>query len=385
MAKSIVSVVRTEDVWSIEEIEKGIAEALRLIGGIEDCIKTGDRVLLKPNVVYSVEPNTGAITRVEVVRILADMIRDMGAKPFIAESAAHGTDTEKAYASTGYQKLREEGYEVVDLKRTKAVEVEVPGGDLFPTFKTFEPVVEADVIVSLPVLKTHDQTEATLSLKNLKGLIHDQHKRRMHELGIFRGVADLMHAFKPSFTLVDGTIGGEGLGPIYGLPVEMGLILAGKDLVAVDVVGSRIMEIDPTEVGTTVAAAERGLGQMDESQIEVVGVPIKDVQRRFMRSIEDERGQVEGLCVLHAEGSCTGCRNTVASAVFDMKSSNREQYLKGLTLVTGDTPLPEGVNPEEVITLGVCVPQEMRVGRHVVGCPPNNIRVIEAVMEAKGQ
>ncbi len=385
MTKSIVSIVRTKDIRRPEEIEEGIRKALQLIGGIEDIIKPGDRVLLKPNVVYEVKPNTGAVTRVEVVRSLADMIRDMGARPFIAESAAHGTDTEKAYASTGYQKLRADGYEVVDLKRTKPIEIEVPGGDLFPTFKTFEPVVQADVIVSLPVLKTHDQTEATLSLKNLKGLIHDQHKRRMHELGIFRGVADLLHAFKPSLAVVDGTIGAEGMGPILGLPVEMGLILAGKDLVAVDAVGSRIMGFDASEVGTTVAAAERGLGQMEDSQIEVVGIPVEAVQRRFMRSIEDERGQIEGLCVIHAEGSCTGCRNTVASAVFDMKNSNREQYLKGLTLVTGDVPLPLGVNPEDVITLGVCVPQEMRSRRHVMGCPPNNVRVIEAVMEGEGQ
>ena len=118
-------------------------------------------------------------------------------RPVIADSAAVGVDTEKVIEATGYSKLREKGYEVIDLKARPRVKRAIPEGQVLREVTTFDLVEEAKAIISVPVMKTHDQTEITLALKNLKGLIDDKDKRRLHQEGVLQGVLDLYQAFQP--------------------------------------------------------------------------------------------------------------------------------------------------------------------------------------------
>jgi uncharacterized protein (DUF362 family) len=187
--------------------------------------------------------------------------------------------------------------------------VKVHGGRVLEKITTFELVARADAIISVPVMKTHDQGEVTLALKNLKGLVTDADKRRIHQIGMFEGAVDLVSHFKPIFAVVDGLIGQEGLGPLMGLPVKLGLIVAGRDLVAVDATAGRIMGFEAEQVPITRVAAARGLGTLDGSQIEIVGEPVAAVRRRFLRCEEDHRIDSQGITIVHAEGTCTGCRN----------------------------------------------------------------------------
>ena len=183
---------------------------------------------------------------------------------------------------------------MVDLKQDKTVQVTLVGGRVLREITTFDLVTQMDAIISVPILKTHDQGQITLALKNLKGLVIDGDKRRIHQIGMFEGAVDLVSHFKPIFAVVDAIIGQEGMGPLLGLPVEMGLVLAGRDLVAVDAIAGRIMGFAPDEVPITAAAAARGLGTMDEAEIRVVGEPVASVARRFVRcggGSSDRRGR----------------------------------------------------------------------------------------------
>jgi uncharacterized protein (DUF362 family) len=92
--------------------------------------------------------------------------------------------------------------------------------------------------------------------------------------------------------------------------VEINLVLAGKDVVAVDAVCARLIGCDPEEILLTQNAAERGLGVMDASSIDIIGEPMEGVQRRFLRAIEDEPVEVEGFELIHGEAACTGCRRS---------------------------------------------------------------------------
>ena len=190
----------------------------------------------------------------------------------------------------------------MDLKRDKPVKMAVSDGYVIDEFTTWPLVQEADVIISVPVLKTHDQAEMTLSLKNMKGLIHDKDKKELHRRGIFKGVADVVSALEPDLTIIDGLIGQEGLGPLYGIPVRLGLLLASRDLVAADSVASVLAGFEPAEIGTTVYAARKGLGTMKLDEIDVVGEPLDRVRRRFMRSHEDTRVEVDDFQLMHALG-----------------------------------------------------------------------------------
>ena len=298
----------------------------------------------------------------------------------IAESSAVGVDTEKVIQTSGYRELREMGYEVVNLKKTPHADLLVENGKVFETLPCWELVGQADVVISVPKLKTHDQTEMTCAIKKLKGLLTDQGKKGMHQEGLFEGVVDLMVAVKSKLAVVDAVVCQEGIGPIFGKPVEMNLIVAGKDLVAVDSTCARLIGYDPSETLLTVNAAARGLGVMDPDQIEIVGEPLDAVKRRFLRSIEDDPVKIEDFQLIYGEATCTGCRNTVMSALVDMRNADQLVYLPGVTVVTGDAPLPEGVPRENIVTIGKCMPEENCTERHVKGCPPNNALVVKAII-----
>ena len=381
MNKTNVSIVKTGPKPEYPQIRAAVEKALELIGGVRDVIKSGDLVLINPSwVAPPVEREAGCITMPEVPRALADIVKEMGARPVIAESSAVGVDSAQVIEQSGYRELREMGYEVVDLKSGETVvELPVANGKVFDSIGSWELVRQADVIISVPKLKTHDQTEMTCSIKKLKGLLTDKTKKAMHQQGLFEGVIDLLSAVKPRLAVVDAVICQEGVGPIFGKPVEMNLILAGKDLVAVDATCARLIGYRAEEILLTVNAAARGLGVMDAERIELTGEPLENVKRRFLRSIEDQPVEVEGFRLIHDEATCTGCRNTVMSALIDMRNSDQLMYLPGVAVVTGGAPLPADTAPENVVTVGLCM-KENRSERHVKGCPPNNALVVKAII-----
>jgi uncharacterized protein (DUF362 family) len=381
MPKSPISIVNTPKGPSGKEIEESIRKAIDLIGGLDDIISRKDLVLINPSwVAPPTDPQSAVITSPEVTRAVADIVRDFGAMPIIAESSAVGVDTEKVIANSGYGELRREGYEVIDLKSRPTVTVNIQGGEVLKAVETFDLVARADVIISLPKMKTHDQTEITCSLKKMKGLVSDEQKRRMHKIGVFKGVVDINLLLRPKLSIVDAIICQEGLGPIFGRPVEMNLIIAGKDPVAVDSMCGQIMGYEPGEVLITKFAAERGLGVMDNELIELVGEPLENVRRRFMRSIEDDPVEVDGFSLLFGGITCTGCRNTVMSALVDMRNAGQLKYLPGVTVVTGDPDIPKAIPRDEIVAVGQCVPRDKREKRFVGGCPPNNAYVVDAII-----
>jgi uncharacterized protein (DUF362 family) len=376
--------VKTPKGPSRKEIQGAIRKAIDLIGGLDDIISRKDLVLINPSwVAPPTDPQSAVITSPEVTRAVADIVRDFGAMPIIAESSAVGVDTEKVIANSGYEELRREGYEVIDLKSRPTVTVNIQGGEVLKTVETFDLVARADVIISLPKMKTHDQTEITCSLKKLKGLVSDEQKRRMHKIGVFKGVVDVNMLLKPRLSIVDAILCQEGLGPIFGRPVEMDLIIAGKDPVAVDSICGQIMGYEPGEVLITKFAAERGVGVMDNELIELVGEPLENVRRRFMRSIEDDPVEVDGFSLLFGGITCTGCRNTVMSALVDMRNAGQLKYLPGVTVVTGDPDIPKAILGDETVAVGQCVPRDKRGERFVRGCPPNNAYVVDAIIGGK--
>ena len=386
MSKPRVSIVKTYSDPKYSEIRKSVEKALDLIGGVQDVIEPGNLVLINPSwVAPPVDRSAGCITVPEIPRALADITKELGAHPVIAESSAVGVDCEKVIQGSGYRELRELGYEVVNLKKTPHVTLLTENGKIFERVECWELVEQADVVISVPKLKTHDQTEMTCAIKKLKGLLTDKGKKRMHQEGLFEGVIDLLSTVKPKLAVVDAIICQEGLGPIFGKPVEMNLILAGKDLVAVDSTCARLIGYEPQETLLTVNACSRGLGVMDPDEIEILGEPLDSVKRRFLRSIEDDPVHMEGFNLIHGEGTCTGCRNTVMSALIDMRNADQLMYLPGVTVVTGGAPLPADVPREDIVTVGTCMPKESRTDRHVKGCPPNNALVVDAIIAGRAE
>ena len=385
MAKTKVAVVTSPKKPSENEIDATVRKAVELVGGLNNIIKRGDTVIIKPNIVVAKPPETGATTDPRVCRTIANMVRELGAKPIIAESSAIGIDTEDAIQIAGYGKLREDGYEVIDLKKKgiETVKVSIPNGKALKEVTLPKIIIEANMIISVPKMKTHDQAEVTLALKNMKGVLPDAYKRKFHHVfGVFQSIADLMTVIKPTFSVVDGIVAMNGLGPAFGDPIEMDLIMAGKDAVAVDAVTAKIMGFIPQECGCLREAAESKIGTMDLDMIEVVGEPVAIVQRRFQRFEEAIMEKVplpEGFQVLISEKACTGCRNQILSSLFDIKQAGLLARVPRWTVVSGKTRKLPDVPREKLLLVGACVSPFKKEANFVEGCPPNSQDILRGL------
>ena len=385
---SIVSVQKIKD-QSYESIKATVNQVIADLGGLEDIIHPGDKVMIKPNLVACpTERLSGGVTRWEVCLAIYEAVQAVGGTPYIAESSAAGADTELTIAKCGYQELRDKGIPVIDLKNKENLRctMTVENGVVFHQIDTWELVRDTDVFITVPVMKTHDQTEITLGMKNMKGLLGDVQKKDFHKQGLIEGVVDWVSTLKPSLEIIDGTYGQQGLGPIFGETKKMDLIIGSKDLVACEAVTGKIMGYEPEEVMITRAAHQRGLGEMELSKIQVIGKQIDEVASRFKRSSEVTiEGLPESFRLIFSEDACTACHNTVISSLMDMKAQDLFSYLEGMNVIVGPCTkeqLPENANADNTVCIGICtraLAKEMGF-RCVIGCPPGNVDTVQGIL-----
>jgi uncharacterized protein (DUF362 family) len=381
MGKSRVAIFKTGKNPGEEEIRGKVREAIAAVGGMEKFVKRGDLVIIKPNLVISMGSETGATVDWRVSKAVADLVREQGGRAVIGESCGTGGDTEKVFQKTGHAQLRDKGYEVVDFKKIENVEMSIPNARVIQKVMIPTLVKQADVIINIPKIKTHDQIPMSGALKNMKGALAEKEKNRLHKDGLNQGVAEINALLRPKLVVVDGIIAQEGLGPVFGDPVEMDLIIAADDQVAVDTVICHIMEIDPKQVLCIGFAEEMGLGTSDLEKIEIIGKKIHEVKRRFKSPEEDiKKIEVPGFQLLFNETSCTGCRNTMYSVIKDMQGKGLLEYLKGLKVVAGAMEELPDLNRQDIVLVGACTAKMKKEGvRFAPGCPPRNYWVIEAI------
>lgn len=264
-----------------------VETTVKALGLIEvDVVKALSRdrpILIKPNYINSKSPSTGITTDGRVVEGVVKFLRDHGFKDVsIGEGSGFG-ETFEAFKEAGLNSVAERwNVPLIDLNQDESVEVRPPNPLSLKKVRISKTALESQ-IVSVPKLKPHRIATVTLSLKNMMGAL--AFKGTMHAgLSLSENIADLASILKPSLSVVDGIIASEGH-ETSGNPVEMDLVIAGTDPVAVDAVGSEVMGIDPLDVKHVVFAEKKGLGTCDLGQITVLGEPIENVRKKFRRSI----------------------------------------------------------------------------------------------------
>ncbi|MFC1713958.1 DUF362 domain-containing protein [Candidatus Poribacteria bacterium] len=280
----VVSIVRSND-----STEAAVRKAVDLIGGLSPLISEGDTVLIKPNFIREEPSFTGTTTNIEVVRAVVKLVREAKASPIVGEASGNQYDTEAIYENIGVRDGLGD-VEVLDLDRDEVVYVKIQGAKALKEVGVAKTALDADFIISVPLLKTHMTTNITIGMKNMMGTLPQREKWKMHMSGLHQALVDLNRLVKPNLVIVDGTVGMEGLGPTIGRPVQMNLILAGTDVVAVDTVGSAVMGFALEEVEHLVRAGKDGLGINDLGRIEVRGEKIEDVTRPFKRPFKGSLG-----------------------------------------------------------------------------------------------
>jgi uncharacterized protein (DUF362 family) len=241
------------------------------------------KALIKVNFITTMTWDTGATTDPIVVEAIIQRLKPLGVEVFVVESDATMTNADKAFEATGMAEMcKQNGVECLNLRHVKdKVKIPIPNSLCLKNI-TVPRIVTESAIISAAKMKTHMATKVTLGMKNMFGLLPDKLKMKYHAQGISKVVVDINTVLKPHLTVIDGFVAMEGKGPTNGTPVKMDLIIAGKDPVAADATGARVMGIDPHEISHIRTAFQKSLGNIDN--IEIVGSQLEDVKRVFKRS-----------------------------------------------------------------------------------------------------
>jgi uncharacterized protein (DUF362 family) len=262
-----------------------VYKAFDLLGSLKDVVAEASRVLIKVNFISVRTYETGVTTDPLVVEAIIRRMRELSDEVFVVESDASMTDADKACKATGMLKVCEDNQvKFINLRKEKdRVTLKIPDAETLKEI-TVPKIVVDSAIISAAKLKTHSETGVSLGMKNMFGLLPDKLKFKYHLKNISKVVVDINTVLKSRLTVIDGFYALEGPGPTNGTPVKMDLIIAGKDPVATDATGCRVMGINPEEIYHIRRAHEKSLGEIDEAKIELVGNRLEEVMRKFRRT-----------------------------------------------------------------------------------------------------
>ncbi|HEY8392210.1 MAG TPA: DUF362 domain-containing protein [Capillibacterium sp.] len=363
MEKNRITVVYGED-------PQTMVEALLMELKPEEEIPREATIGLKPNLVMAKPASSGATTHPEIVEGIIRYFQARGySKLAIMESSWLGAQTDQAFATCGYRELAARyGVPLIDLKKDETVKVKVADGEL----SVCATPLKVDYLINLPVLKAHCQTKLTCALKNLKGCIPDREKRRFHQLGLHRPIAELASVLPVSLTIVDAICGDltfeEG-----GNPVPMGRLFAGTDPVLLDSYAASLLGMEAADIPYLALAAALGVGTTDLSCAEVMEVNPEAKQGGEFRLA----GRAAKLaCYVEERKACSACYGSLIHALHRLDEEGKLPQLrgKGTRIKIG-----QGFRGEHGpgIGIGACT---RGLDRSLSGCPPA-AREIKAFLE----
>ena len=272
--------------YEAHPLQEALERSLSLIGSLSEVVKPGQRVLLKINHLGQHHPRWAVNTNPHFLRAVIQLVREVTGDVVVADGL-NGPGVGGFEISGTLDVCRDLDVELVNFKGAPYREVRSPDFEMVEAIPIAEAALEADVVITLPKLKTHMLCLMTNAVKNNYGFIpmrlRSNYHRQFPSPDEFSNlVTDVFSAHRPHLAIVDAIVALEGTGPSRGgAPKELGLIVAGRDCVAVDAVSAAVMGLAPADVATTRHAARRGLGETELANIEVVGESIRSVRNPF--------------------------------------------------------------------------------------------------------
>ncbi len=329
MGRPVVGTARCSD-YTPTQVGNALETALAPLGGMKAFVAPGQTVFVKVNLLMKAGPDRAVTTHPELARAVVKAAFAAGASSVALGDSPGGRSTpgsaKALFQTSGMAAVcAQEGVRLV-LLDDDVVRVPVEGRQLYASFDLGREAVAADVLISLPKLKTHGFMMFTGGVKNLFGCIPGLEKAQFHLKVPDRDdfaemLLDLMSACHPALTVMDAVVGMEGEGPAGGTPRRVGALLASSDPVALDVVASSIAGFDPMDVYTNRAAMRRGIGPAKADDVEVSGVPwreflvgdfahpTRDVSSKLPPALAKwVRKRVSSRPMLAQPAGCTSCR-----------------------------------------------------------------------------
>ncbi|MEJ5376237.1 MAG: DUF362 domain-containing protein [bacterium] len=401
--KSLVSIVRFQK--PLESVRK----AVELCRGLEH-MPQGARVFIKPNIVFWTKfvpfPKWGVITTSRVVEDVVVLLKERGINDI---TIGEGTVTSRpddretpshAFETLGYNKLAQRyGVKILNVFERPFKKVDLGAGVVLNYNRD---ILESDFVVNLPVLKTHAQAVVSLGIKNLKGMIDINSRKKCHGADPVKDlhymIARLANKLPPSLTILDGIYTNER-GPSFdGRIRRTNVLVASSDVLSADMVGAMVLGYRPSEVPHLVHAASDRRRPLDLSDIEVVGETIEAVASKHEWSFpynEDNslplpmaKMGIQGISYRKYDLTmCTYCSGLTGVVLTAIAQAWKGQPWDDVEVLTGKVMEPtEG--KKKTILLGKCMYQRNRKNPNiremiaVKGCPPSPKEVVEAFHKA---
>jgi len=394
--KPIVSLARNEDV---NLAIKSCLDQLK----IPDI--TGKKVLLKPNVGREALPNLGINTNPEVVSAIFNYLKERyNAQYYIGDSPIINNDTKKAFEKSGYSELlKNEDIHFIDLDDIPPIEKEIPQGKILKTIKLTGYWKDFDYIISIPVLKMHMHCGASLSFKNLKGLIYKRNKVALHhfqspeiishynkneksikikELDV--AIADFANLVYPDLAIIDASIAQEGMGPSSGNPVKLNTIIASINALAADIIALAISQPEWTidNVPHLKLISESRFPSLKSSE-DIITIPetIEEFIHPLKPSPETITIKYKNVILTDVD-SCSACLSTIFKLLENNIDFINKHYTvkKPLRIAIG-----KGIKQKnlysDMFLVGNCTSELNQKGVFVKGCAPVESTILGIIKE----
>jgi uncharacterized protein (DUF362 family) len=274
-AKTQVAVTRCTD-YQAEKIAQVIDKQFSLLGGFDKFISRGDTVLLKPNFIAARPRSEAAQTDPAVILAVAQMVKNFGGRPFVGDSPAWKDVFACIKVLELEEPLRKLGVPVKQLNKPKRCRIAGSSIGISTV------ALEADKIINLPKLKTHQQLVATFAVKNMFGCVCGKEKAfwhfakgKSHE-EFCRMLIEIYKLLAPAVTIIDAVVAMEGPGPIRGKPKPLGFLIGGTDPVACEMVCCELTDFKVEKLPVIQTARQMEFGCSDMSRIEILGDDYRD-------------------------------------------------------------------------------------------------------------
>jgi len=348
--------------------------------------------MLKPNYTGLLSPKTGAVTSLEVLEGVILTLQEFGIKDIIIADGC-GTvhvGTNRIFDKIGVIALAKRlSATTLDLNLCRMVSKTHQGFIELASCKVAECIYNVDLVINIPVIKTHAMTWVSAAMKNMKGVLAPTEKRRFHTINLHQAIADLQLILPKCITIVDGLIAQEGLGPAEGTPVPLDIIIAGDNMVAVDGVILEIIGMERKDVKYIDLADKMGIGSCDMDHIEVLGEDISTIKRSFRPAITDIK-EFPGV-EIYEEDACSGCIAALMIALGRMNSIGDLPMFKNLQVCIGRKKPIALKEYKNFFYIGNCAraiyEKESKISKKVhfiAGCAPAALEIEERIREVYG-
>ena len=359
------------------QVESMIRQLIERTGAL-DKLRPDDRVMIKPNLLVSRQNWAGINTDPRIVEALVKSLKDRGVRHItVGDGSGMGYSATKAFDYCGYTEMASRyGLRLVDLERDEFVKKPVRIEGPFKNLEIARTVLECDFLINVPLMKAHNETLITCSLKNLKGTLSRSMKTAFHGVNLHKAIAQLNSVVIPDLIIVDG-LQGDLHSESGHDPVAMDRIVLGTNPVEVDSVVADTLGYSPRDIRHVAYSADAGLGICNLKKIRIQSLNRPSEVKRFTPPTHYSK---RFPCSISAEGACCTC---TGNFIFALERLNEKGLLSDrISFLIGQNPKIFGRKKAFTIAVGECASKQDAADFCIDECPPPASDIYQSVASA---